>query len=146
MSGFPFLSLTREIRDMIYRQCLVVPFLIVPHPTHEERRQSELPLTALLAVSKQVRAGKCTLETLSRFQVPRRFRRYALAYDRYPAICHLHTIKLTLSSNSRSSPYLVPQEFVETSTTFDQGRPIPYGGALALSLYRFPSHWPRRTS
>ena len=62
MLSFPFLSLTWEIRDLVYRHCLEMPERIIPHPTDEERRiyqsPSQHPLVALLAVSKQVRAGK----------------------------------------------------------------------------------------
>ena len=56
-----FLSLPREVRDMIYRFCLERDFIIVPHPTTRNekrihRRQNDLPSVALLATNKQLRA------------------------------------------------------------------------------------------
>lgn len=56
---FRFLSLPREIRDQIYRLVLNTISVINPHPTKDEsiiQGSGSLPSTALLAVSKQVRA------------------------------------------------------------------------------------------
>lgn len=51
------LSLAREVRDMVYRLCLVVEYVIVPCPTKDETKFQGLgPCVALLGVNKTIRA------------------------------------------------------------------------------------------
>ena len=76
------------------------------------------------------------------FRVPRRKQRLRVL-DALLFV-NLHTVELTLSSISRSAPYLIQQEYVEISPHLHQGRSFPYGGAVALSIYRVPAHRPRR--